>query len=64
MEHPNFDRIGIYEYNSEEDAIQSINAYYEKKSGSVARPITAFFTVEPHLTFKEFNMYINHLDEK
>ncbi|MDD3340843.1 MAG: AAA family ATPase [Bacilli bacterium] len=64
MEHPNFKCIGIYEYNKEEEAIQKINAYYEEMSGSTARPVTEFFTVEPNLTFKEFNMYINHLDEK
>ena len=33
-------------------------------SGGYARPVTEFFEVEPNLTFKEFNGYINNLDEK
>ena len=64
IEHPNWERIGIYEFNSEEEAIDSINDYYVKMSGGISRPITEFFEVPAGLSFKEFNCYINDLDEK
>lgn len=63
IEHPNWERIGIYEYESEEDAINKINAIYIKMSGGKARPVTEFFEVEKGLSFKEFNRYINSLDK-
>ncbi|MBQ6817173.1 MAG: transglutaminase domain-containing protein [Bacilli bacterium] len=63
IEHPNWERIGIYEYESEEDAMDKINEYYIEMAGGHARPITEFFEVEPNLTFKEFNGYINNLDK-
>lgn len=31
-------------------------------AGGVARPVTEFQTVIPNQTFKEFNAYINSLD--
>lgn len=61
IEHPNWEKIGIYEYNSEEDAINSINSYYVRLSGGTARPVTEFFEVPSGLSFKEFNLYINNL---
>ena len=64
IEHPNWERIGIYEFDSEENAIEEINNYYVKKSGGVPRPITEFYEVEPGLSFKEFNEYINSLDKE
>ncbi len=64
IEHPNWERIGIYEYENEETAINDINEYYINMSGGYARPVTEFFDVEPNLTFKEFNGYINSLDKK
>ena len=64
IEHPNWERIGIYEYENEEDAISKINEYYIEMAGGHARPVTEFFDVEPNLTFKEFNGYINNLDKK
>ena len=64
IEHPNWQRIGIYEFESEEDAIREINDYYVKMAEGKARPVTEFFEVEPNLSFKEFNNYINSLDEK
>ena len=64
LEHPNVDRIGIYEFNSEEEAIKTINEYYVKLVHGKSRPVTEFFEVEPNLSFKEFNDYINSLDEK
>lgn len=61
IEHPNWERIGIYEYKSEKDAIDKINDYYIKLSGGVPRPVTEFYEVPTNLTFKEFNQYINKL---
>ena len=64
IEHPNWERIGIYEFDNEEIAINSINEYYIKMAGGHARPITEFFDVESNLSFKQFNEYINNLDKK
>ncbi len=64
IEHPNLKKIGIYEFDSEEKAIDEINNYYVKMSGGKSRPVTEFFEVEPNLSFKEFNNYINELDQK
>ena len=63
IEHPNPDRIGIYEFNSEEEAINKINNYYVELSGGISRPITEFYDVQPNISFKEFNNYINSLEE-
>ncbi len=64
LEHPNCFRIGIYEFASEDEAINSINQYYVELSGGKPRPVTEFYNVPSHLSFKEFNEYINSLDEK
>ena len=63
IEHPNWERIGIYEFNSELDAINEINDYYIKLAEGKARPVTQFYEVMPNLSFKEFNEYINSLDD-
>lgn len=64
IEHPNWERIGIYEYDNEETAVDKINEYYIEMAGGYARPVTEFFEVESNLSFKEFNIYINSLDKK
>ena len=64
IEHPNWERIGIYEFNNEEEAIKKINKIYIEMSGGYARPVTEFFDVPVNLSFKEFNLYINSLDKK
>ena len=64
IEHPNFERKGIYHFNSEEEAINEINKIYIEMSGGVIRPVTEFFSVEPNLSFKDFNNYINSLDKQ
>ena len=64
IEHPNWERIGIYEFDSEEEAIREINDYYVKMANGKSRPVTEFFEVEPNLSFKEFNSYINSLDKE
>lgn len=64
IEHPNWERIGIYEFNSEEIAIKEINQYYVEMAEGKSRPVTEFFEVKPGISFKNFNEYINSLDEK
>ena len=61
MEHPNFKNKGIYEYNSEEDAIKTIVEYYIKLRGGKDSPTKEFFDVPEGISFKEFNKYINHV---
>ena len=63
IEHPNSENIWIYEYSSEEDAVKQLHDYYEKSAWGRARPVTEFFDVQPNLSFKEFNCYINSLDK-
>ena len=62
IEHPNWYHIGIKEYNNEEEAIKTINDYYIKLSGKIARPVTEFYKIKEGISFKEFNNYINDLD--
>lgn len=64
IEHPNWERIGIYEFESFEKAIDEINDYYVKMAEGKSRPVTEFHEVPPNLSFKEFNEYINDLDKK
>ena len=61
MEHPNFERKGIYEYDGEEEAINSIVDYYIKLRGGKDSPTKEFFDVPYNVSFKEFNKYINHV---
>lgn len=62
IEHPNWEKIGIYEYKNEETALNTINEYYIKMANGKSRPIKHYSEVEPGLSFKEFNCYINSLD--
>jgi hypothetical protein len=61
MEHPNFYRKGIYEYNSEEEAIKAIVDYYIELRGGKDSPTKEFFDIPEGISFKEFNKYINHV---
>ena len=61
IEHPNFERKGIYEYNSEEEAIESIVNYYIELRGGKESPTKEFYEVPVGISFKEFNKYINHV---
>ena len=62
IEHPNWCRIGIYEYEDEQEALKTINDYYIKLSGGISRPITEFYKIDYNISFKEFNCYINNLN--
>ena len=61
MEHPNFLKKGIYEYNSEGEAIKAIVDYYIKLRGGKDSPTKEFFEIPVRINFKEFNKYINHV---
>ena len=61
MEHPNFEKKGIYEYDSEEEAIKTIVDYYIDLRGGKDSPTKEFFEVPVGISFKEFNKYINHI---
>ena len=64
IEHPNWEKAGIYEFESEEKAINEINDSYVQMVSGKSRPVTEFFEVMPNISFKEFNNYINELDVK
>ena len=61
MEHPNFERKGIFKYDNESTAISSIVDYYIELRGGKDSPTKEFFDVPPKISFKEFNKYINNL---
>lgn len=61
MEHPNFNKKGIYEYDSESDAIRKIVDYYIEIRGGKDSPTKEFFEVPVGISFKEFNKYINNV---
>ena len=61
MEHPNFERKGIYEYNTQKDAIKAIVDYYIKLRGGKDSPTKEFYEIPVGVSFKEFNKYINHV---
>lgn len=62
LEHPNFQKKGIYVYDTEEDAIKAIVDYYVELRGGKESPITQFYEVPGGLSFQEFNAFINHHD--
>ena len=61
IEHPNFDNKGIFEYDSEKEAIDTIVNYYIKLRGGKDSPTKEFYEVPIGVSFKEFNKYINHV---
>ena len=62
IEHPNFNRTGIYKYSNEREAISSIVEYYIKLRGGKESPTKEFYDVPAGFTFQEFNAYINNLN--
>lgn len=60
MEHPNYEKKGIYEYDSEDDAIKAIVDYYIELRGGKESPTTQFYDVPKGLSFKNFNAFINN----
>lgn len=64
LEHPNFEKKGIYEYNTEKEAMRTIVDYYIKLRGGKESPTTQFFEVPEGLSFKDFNAFINNQPER
>lgn len=60
MEHPNFQKKGIYEYASEDEAIKAIVDYYVELRGGKESPTMQFYEVPPGMSFQQFNAFINH----
>lgn len=60
LEHPNHEKKGIYEYASENDAINAILNYYVELRGGKESPTTQFFEVPGGLSFQSFNAFINN----
>ena len=61
MEHPNKKLKGVYEYNTEQEAIDIIEKYYVELRGGKKSPTKEFFEVKPGISFQQFNKYINHI---
>ena len=61
MENANSNKKGIFEYNTEAEAIKAIVQYYIELRGGKDSPTTEFFEVQEHISFKKFNAYINSL---
>ena len=62
IEHPNFEKKGIYEYDTEEEAIRKIVDYYIELRGGKESPTTPFYSVPAGISFREFNAFINNQD--
>lgn len=61
MEHANFEKKGIFEYDSENEAIETIVDYYIKLRGGKDSPTKKIYDVPIKISFQEFNKYINHI---
>ncbi|MDE5931963.1 MAG: transglutaminase domain-containing protein [Lachnospiraceae bacterium] len=64
LEHPNHEKKGIYEYETEKDAMRTIVDYYIQLRGGKESPTTQFMEVPEGISFKEFNAFINNQPEK
>ena len=53
---------GIYEFNSYEEAINSISKQFILVSNGLWSTVTEFFNVPYGMSFKELNRYMNDLD--
>ena len=63
IEHPDGEKKGIYHYKTEDEAIEKINKRYIEMAGGVARPVTELPNIEKGLSYREFNDFVNSLDE-
>lgn len=74
MEHPDPERVGIWKYDSEDEAIKFLESRYEnmtkedlEKKGlevnfeDIKRTTTRFYDIPKGLSYKELNLYINKL---
>ncbi len=61
IEHPDRDRIGIYEYPSEEQALKELVVHYSTIFTGDYIFLTEFSEVPYNISYKNFNLYINEL---
>ena len=62
IENCNLTKLGIYEYSSYEEAINSISKFFIMVSDGRWSMVTEFFDVPYGMSFKELNRYMNDLD--
>jgi hypothetical protein len=60
LEHPNHEKKGIYEYETEKDAMKTIADYYIELRGGKESPTAQFNEVPEGISFKDFNVFINN----
>ena len=63
IEYPNSEKKGIYEFESEKEALLKINKFYEETSGATERVLTEYKYVPIGISFSEFNNCINKLED-
>lgn len=74
MEHPDPERIGVWKYDSESEAIKFLESRYENMTKEdleekkikvtledIKRTTTRFYDIPEGLSYKELNLYINKL---
>lgn len=61
LEHPNFEKKGIYEYDTETEAMRTIIDYYIELRGGKESPTTQFYEVPEGISFRAFNAFINKI---
>ena len=64
IEHPHGDRKGIYHFKDEQTALNEINKVYTKMYNGIQKPTVEYDYIAPGLSIKEFNEYIDSLEEK
>ena len=61
FEHSNPEERGIHEYNSEEEAMNAILSYYQKRDKGKTRELIEMPQVEPGLTWQGWNEYLSNI---
>lgn len=62
IENCNLTKLGIYEFDSYEEAINSISKFFIMVSDGRWSTVTEFFDVPYGMSFRELNNYMNSLD--
>lgn len=64
LEHSNPEVRGIHEYNNEDEAMQEILAYYQKRDKGKTRQLLEIHEVPAGLTWAEWNSNLDELAKK
>ena len=62
IENCNLTKLGIYEFNSYDEAINNISKFFIMVSDGRWSTVTEFFDVPYGMSFRELNNYMNSLD--